>query len=252
MSESLYNRWMREVGHNAAHAIARRRVLVQSERLRALAAKSGYRPPGVRALPDRLYEIRRAIREPVERAAAEAARPAARREELTRLLGDADDALEAVSCYDSPEHVEGLLRRREALRFLLKRVPPVAAPVDALSLAALVAEAVDAEVGRLREWRALLKEEHGRIRVEVEEFERESVTAAERRGALLKQDLADVMQAEREADDNLRLKDTPSAMSTRARVTSSVVRGVEPPPRETGASSALADFVKNSIPLGRF
>ena len=178
---------------------------MSSARLIKLA--DGYRPPPRRSFHDVLERLRLSIVEPVERQREAARRPDARREELTRQVDAVGCELDALDCYASPEQVGELLRRREALGFLLAKVPPPVEVTDAVSLNARVRSAVEAEVERLRRWRDSLVKECKLIKVEVEEHERRG--APEGPGRQLKQDLADVLQALQEAEENLKLAERP-------------------------------------------
>ena len=171
VGESLYEVWKREIGmQRPAAGVPRRKVMAQSTRLRELAA--GYRPPPPGGMPHALERVRRSILDPASQAAEAERRPAARREELTRLVEAVGRELDALTCEAAPEHVAELLRRRDAFVFLLAKVlPPIEVP-DMVSLNARVREAVEAEVERLRRWRDSLVAEHKRIKVEVEEHER--------------------------------------------------------------------------------
>lgn len=204
----LYERLKGEVVREApAPGFPVRRVMLESARLRALAARANYQPQPPRGMPDLLDRRRRAIEEPAEQAREAARRPAARREELTGLLAGVEAELTAMTYRASPEQAESLLRRREALQFLLDKVPPPVEVPDALALAASVSKAVTAEIEELRNWITLLEAERTRVKVEIEEAEQRGSDWVRERE--FKRDLADVRQALDEARVNLKLAENP-------------------------------------------
>lgn len=205
MRETLFESWKREINSQSAPAGSLVRNVMSSARLTRLA--DGYRSPRRRSMHDVLERLRLSIVGPVETAAEAERRPAARREELARLIEGAGRELDALTCYDTPEQAGELLRRREALGFLLAKVPPPVEVPDAFSLNARVREAVEAEVERLRRWKDSLVKECKLIKAEVEEHERRG--APEVPGRQLRQDLADVLQAMSEAQENLKLAERP-------------------------------------------
>lgn len=205
MNESLYDQWTAEIVSRLTSPVPSRSVMRDSELLRKLAA--GYSPPTRRGLPARLESIR--CRFDIPDTAAERRRYEARRVELEGQRNDVEAQIAALTCEVAVEHVDGLLRRRAAFELLISLVPvlPVESSTDASARAAACREAVEAEVGRLREWAELLKQERTRIRQEVDALERSGDSPSVARQ--LKADLEAVMLAHRDARENLKLADEP-------------------------------------------
>jgi hypothetical protein len=208
VGESLYERLLSEIQRERpSSGVPARKVMTESPRLRELATRAHYQPPPRRGLLGRLEGIRRSIVEPAEQAVEAERRPAARREELARLLERVGVELDAVVYWDGPERVETLLRRREALLFLLDKVPPPVKAPDMASVNASASAAVEAETVRLRDWCGLLEQERRLIKAEVEEIEQRGGDGVQERR--LKQDMVDVGQAFEEAKENVRLAERP-------------------------------------------
>src|SRR5947209_20246096 len=101
------------------------RLFERSEMIARLKAELGYEPPKHRHIVHRLRTLSDAAserRDKAQRASEERQRLRHRRDELSRIVVEAERALDAASPFDDLEEIAAHQRRLEAARFLVRLI----------------------------------------------------------------------------------------------------------------------------------
>jgi hypothetical protein len=164
-----------------------------SQLLKSIAREMRYTPPHRGQMALKILEMGRSV-PTIDTGAEDRRRVEARRIELSTMAQALDAELESLSVDARLEHAVELLAKREAIRFLLGK--PVLQPETLV----IPERSPGAKKDDLRAWLSRLGAERRRIMAEIDALPE---LPPEYRSFPLKHQLADVLQALRDASDNL-------------------------------------------------
>jgi hypothetical protein len=182
-----------------------RNVFKEEGLLKEISRELNYRPPEPRHFPTRLEEAESRARTEASKDYPDGEGIRARHEQLIALDKQLTAFLDAVNHRTGINEVTKAMHEREAARYILSKLPVEALREPKLFGGRSFTDVRESVITDLREWLDRLREEHRRIRNDVEQLEASGGLGSESYSLSLRRDLEHVVWAMRDAEENLRL-----------------------------------------------
>lgn len=208
--KGAFDEWVKEISAQRLAALSQpgtftRNVFSETSILKKLSVELSYSPPSPHRFPMYLKQQEESVRAKSTEVFPDGERIRSRHDQLAALDNKLAAFLEAANHVTSLEEVADAIQKREAVRFLLSKLPEEALHKKSFD-PSLSDNVRESSITRLREWLDRLRVELGRIKEQFERLEAGGVSL--RKNGELYTALEHVVWAMGDAEENLTLVHT--------------------------------------------